>query len=1203
MLQAIGALLLMLGSNVTVSARTGSVTSFPWTEDFNNLTEEGSIPTGWNNSGGTTTDASYKWGYSTNSSSQERGFGSCNGTGHDGSKCIRFDSYNNDENNTNLLKTRTISLPDSPNMELSFWYRNPAGGDFSVYISTDGGNTYETALVTGLTGAPMWKEQFISLGTYKGQDVVIVFKGTSNYGEDFTDAYIYLDDVTVGYAKPKNLTIKKANKNEADLSWTAPQDESPTTLKYAYRYKKAADNAWSLESEVTNIFVTLSSLAEVTQYDFQVRAVYADGAKSAYTSINFMTPFTNEGEYFIWSEDFNSLTEDGSIPANWDNSEGTITKYLIRWGYSSSFLGIGAYNGTSFDGSNCVVFNSNHNDDGTTNCLKTLPIKLPGNGATLSFWYKNPWGGDFSVYISTDGGATYENTPLVTNLTNAYDWTREKIHLDAYGDKSVVIVFKGTSNHNESNDDAYIYLDDVIIWDRGIGLPPTYLTATKITQHTAQLDWRDNNPQANYNGNWDIYFKRVEDCDYTILSNVKKPYAFKNLEAGTAYDFFVFDKAYATAISSKVYTFSTLGEPVNSFPWTENFNSLSKAGTIPEGWVNNDGITLESDYRWSYSGSGRNGTGCVRFDSHENYSGGTNFLKTIPLSLPATPTMQLDFWYKNPKGGNLSVYISTDDGANYETALVTGLTGAADWKKLDEPIRLEAYAGREVVIVFKGTSNHGDGDAYIYLDDITVDEASPCAAPSRPFVTNNKPHAVDLGWRANGDESSWTIYYKKVGDTNYTEVAGVTENPYTLTGLKANTDYEFYVTAACPAASEGYTASKICQFSTFYTVDPTHPFFEGFEGTTIVPPLWDNSNFSGERWVRDNITAHTGSFNALATNGSGSGYSYLVMPSIELAYDISSATLTFWSYYMYLEDYAGGKTSVVLINGTSETELWALSQEEAKSMTNMQWYETSIDLTVYRGQTIQLAFKYESNNAHIWHLDDVSLAVVQTSLEVETATNGSIAFYGDVSCTGDPITATGTGCTVYIKATPQSGFACGLADANGKVSFIKVEKTVKSGVTQTQGTDLGSFIDVYATTTPGVFSFTMPNDANIRVKATAVFPKAVTVTAQAASKFVGEDDPTLTATVEGVVGTDKINYTISRAEGETPGEYAISVTGEATQGNYVVTFVNGAKLTITAKPGDINLDGKVNVADVVKAVSAGKTKDEIDAIINIIMDK
>ena len=51
-----------------------------------------------------------------------------------------------------------------------------------VYISTDGGNTYITALATELTGQTSWTEHDpISLSGYAGQEVVIVFKGTSNY--------------------------------------------------------------------------------------------------------------------------------------------------------------------------------------------------------------------------------------------------------------------------------------------------------------------------------------------------------------------------------------------------------------------------------------------------------------------------------------------------------------------------------------------------------------------------------------------------------------------------------------------------------------------------------------------------------------------------------------------------------------------------------------------------------------------------------------------------------------------------------------------------------------------------------------------------------------------------------------------------------------------------------------------------------------
>ena len=80
--------------------------------------------------------------------------------------------------------------------------------------------------------------------------------------------------------------------------------------------------------------------------------------------------------------------------------------------------------------------------------------------------------------------------------------------------------------------------------------------------------------------------------------------------------------------------------------------------------------------------------------------------------------------------------------------------------------------------------------------------------------------------------------------------------------------------------------------------------------------------------------------------------------------------------------------------------------------------------------------------------------------------------------------------------------------------------------------------------------------------------KAVTVTADDKSKVYGEDEPELTATVVGLIGEDKIEYTISRAEGEDVGEYDITVTGDANQGNYSVTYTAG-KFTITAADGAV----------------------------------
>ena len=66
-----------------------------------------------------------------------------------------------------------------------------------------------------------------------------------------------------------------------------------------------------------------------------------------------------------------------------------------------------------------------------------------------------------------------------------------------------------------------------------------------------------------------------------------------------------------------------------------------------------------------------------------------------------------------------------------------------------------------------------------------------------------------------------------------------------------------------------------------------------------------------------------------------------------------------------------------------------------------------------------------------------------------------------------------------------------------------------------------------------------------------------TVKADDLSKTVGEDDPTLTATVTGVYGSDTLTYTVVRESGEELGTYAITVAGDTEQGNYYVSYENG----------------------------------------------
>ena len=91
-----------------------------------------------------------------------------------------------------------------------------------------------------------------------------------------------------------------------------------------------------------------------------------------------------------------------------------------------------------------------------------------------------------------------------------------------------------------------------------------------------------------------------------------------------------------------------------------------------------------------------------------------------------------------------------------------------------------------------------------------------------------------------------------------------------------------------------------------------------------------------------------------------------------------------------------------------------------------------------------------------------------------------------------------------------------------------------------------------------------------------ITPAAATVAADAKTKVYGDAEPTYTATVTGLKNNEAasvLTYTFSRATGENVGEYTITPAGEATQGNYTVTYATG-KLTITKAAANVKADDK-----------------------------
>ena len=401
---------------------------------------------------------------------------------------------------------------------------------------------------------------------------------------------------------------------------------------------------------------------------------------------------------------------------------------------------------------------------------------------------------------------------------------------------------------------------------------PTAITITDVTTTTAQVSWTSDAS--------DFSIQVGDD----VTEHVSSPYQLTGLTVNTAYTVKV--KAICGGIDgesawSSTASFTTKCDAVTDFPWTEDFDDLTEVNSIPDCWNNEDGTTTNATYKWCYntstsgngatSGTGHSGN-CVRFNSYNNSGSNTNYLKTVPLSLPASPAMQLTFWYKNPTGGDFSVYISTDGGSTYTTSLATGLTGVSSWTQVD-PIILNAYAGQDVVIVFKGTSNYGSGDAYIYLDDVTVEEAPACLPVSALTVTAKTTTTATLGWTENGEATQWQV---SVDDGTPTLVS---TNPYTVTGLTAATAYTVKVRAYCSAVDQSDWSPAV-NFTTKCDAVTDFPWSENFES-------YSSGDFTASCWTNEHITGTGTSIFQVSTSVNGSNSTHqLQLP------DMSNGTQT-----------------------------------------------------------------------------------------------------------------------------------------------------------------------------------------------------------------------------------------------------------------------------------------------------------------------
>ena len=481
--------------------------NIPFTENFNTLTS--GIPTCWDNNEGTITSSYYKWGYYS--------------SGNTGA-CVYFSASS--ITGTNMLKTPVMDLTQVTDPKLSFYYKKNGSYDFSVYVSTDGGETYTTPLAEGLATASSWTQKTIALENLDSYDqVVIVFKGTGSYSY-YSSYYYYLDDVEVGGIPTCNKPIavlvpdSSLTANSAIVHWVDTNATAPESYTVSYT---DGENTYTVTSQDTT--VTLPSLTANTDYTVKVMANCGTDGESAWTEeVSFSTPCelaSAEGyaENFSGHSSVSTSTSaaNGILPDCWDYIyTGTSTGYQPHL-YISSY-----YSPTAND--TCVIMTAGYSSYGAEN-FAVLPgfESLAGKQMVFATAMENASYGILTVgYVTSLTADAF--TPMVTVPSNYYNgdnrYATHVVSLDTVP-ANARVAFRWA---HDGSSYYYCCIDDIKIEDIPDCLPPTTVSVDTVTARTATLSWDNRNEEIPEG--WTVEYTyndtvtRTATCDTTFITLV-----------------------------------------------------------------------------------------------------------------------------------------------------------------------------------------------------------------------------------------------------------------------------------------------------------------------------------------------------------------------------------------------------------------------------------------------------------------------------------------------------------------------------------------------------------------------------------------------------------------------------------------------------------------------------------------------------------
>ena len=376
---------------------------------------------------------------------------------------------------------------------------------------------------------------------------------------------------------------------------------------------------------------------------------------------------------------------------------------------------------------------------------------------------------------------------------------------------------------------------------------PTDLTATNFTEDSAQLGWTENGSATLWN--IEIVIAGDTPTGTATATGVSNPYTATGLMPNTDYEFYVQADCGGGDTSNFTGPLLFTTDCASFIPdYIEQFNTI-----IPDCWDEADSgdattgpMELGDNFAWVEDGFlNDGGTGAYKINLW--VANKSDWLLSPSFDLTGGP-FQVEFDFGIMEFGSSTVagtlgsddtvqlLITNDNGVTWTTLLTYDNTSVVPATGETPVVTLEAYAGQTVQFGILGSEGTVDDteDNDVFVDNFRVRGIPTCPEPSDLTSTNLSLTSTELGWTETGTSTLWNIEYGLAGYTpgTGTIVTGVT-NPYILTGLTSDTDYDFYVQAVCDPTNLSSFEGPFTFFTGYCQSLPTSNDGNGVTNVTI----------------------------------------------------------------------------------------------------------------------------------------------------------------------------------------------------------------------------------------------------------------------------------------------------------------------------------------------------------------------------------